>query len=62
MVPSCESREQSRRWDNLEFIHGTRWEMHWAIYLRGVYLNGYNFLIFRIRNQDRLYVDNSGAY
>ena len=26
------------------------------------YLNGYNFLRLRIRNQDRLYVDNNGAY
>jgi len=26
------------------------------------YLNGYNFLRLRIRNQDKLYVDNNGAY
>ena len=26
------------------------------------YLNGYNYLRLRIRNQDRLYVDNNGAY
>ena len=26
------------------------------------YLNGYNYLRLRIKNQDRLYVDNGGAY
>ena len=26
------------------------------------YLNGYNFLRLRIRNNDRLYVDNNGAW